>query len=208
MLDRGERVEFATQQSFIISGDGPFMPVQYLEGQNGGAGTGDPASYQMVPTEQFLPRYVFVTGSGYNLNYVQITRPLGGADVLVDGVPVTGYYTVGQFEVADWSIQSGPAGLNPNRGASSPPSRPMIGELRPRCTAFTRTDESIRQHSRVLARPCPSLRICAASWLERLGFAIGVCQGSPLRFRLARISSPDILLQCVRHGRDSVVCSS
>jgi hypothetical protein len=83
------------------------MPVQYLEGQNGGAGTGDPASYQMVPVEQFLPRYVFVTGTGYNLNYVQIIRPLGGAEVYVDDVMVTGYYQVGEFEVADYSIQPG-----------------------------------------------------------------------------------------------------
>ncbi|PRQ04587.1 hypothetical protein ENSA7_50780 [Enhygromyxa salina] len=107
VLDRGEYIEFFTKDSFIIEADGPFMPVQYLEGQNGGAGTGDPASYQMVPTEQYLSRYVFVTGSGYNLNYVQVTRPLGGADVFVDDVLVDGYYTVGGFEVADWAIGSG-----------------------------------------------------------------------------------------------------
>jgi hypothetical protein len=107
VLDRGEFIEFATQQSFIATADGPFMPVQYLEGQDGGAGTGDPASYQMVPTEQFLPRYVFVTGSDYTQNYVQITRPQGGADVFVDGVLVTGYYAVDEFEVADWSISEG-----------------------------------------------------------------------------------------------------
>lgn len=107
VLDRGEYIEFNTLQSFMFFGDGPFMPVQYLEGQNGGAGTGDPASYQMVPTEQFLPRYVFVTGTGYNLNYVQIIRPLGGADVFVDDALVDGYYTVGEFEVADWQIGEG-----------------------------------------------------------------------------------------------------
>jgi len=107
VLDRGEFIEFSTQQSFMVEGDGPFMPVQYLEGQDGGAGTGDPASYQIVPTEQFLPRYVFVTGSGYDLNYVQITRPIGGADVFVDGVIVTSFYAVGEFEVADWVISEG-----------------------------------------------------------------------------------------------------
>lgn len=107
VLDRGEFIEFSTTQSFIANADGPFMPVQYLEGQDGGAGTGDPASYQMVPTAQFLPRYVFVTGTGYDQNYVQITRPQGAADVLVDGVVVTGYYAVAGFEVADWPISSG-----------------------------------------------------------------------------------------------------
>ncbi|RMG95625.1 MAG: hypothetical protein D6705_13270 [Deltaproteobacteria bacterium] len=106
-LNRGEFHEFSTKESFFIEADGPIMPVQYLEGQNGGAGTGDPASYQMVPVEQFLPRYVFVTGKGYTENYVQIVRPAGGAEVLVDGVTVTGYYTVGGFEVADWPITEG-----------------------------------------------------------------------------------------------------
>jgi hypothetical protein len=77
VLNKGQFYEFNTKNSFIFSGDKPFMPVQYLEGQDGGAGTGDPASYQMVPTEQFLDRYVFVTGIGYNPNYVQVVRPAG-----------------------------------------------------------------------------------------------------------------------------------
>ena len=63
---------------------------------------------QMVPVEQFLDRYAFVTGTGYNVHYVQITRDLGGADVLVDGVVVDGYYTVGNYEVADWPVNEGP----------------------------------------------------------------------------------------------------
>jgi hypothetical protein len=83
------------------------MPVQYLEGEQSGAGTGDPASYQMVPTEQFLPRYVFVTGTGYTQNYVQVIRPAGGADVEVDDQVVSGYYAVGGYEVADWPISEG-----------------------------------------------------------------------------------------------------
>jgi hypothetical protein len=107
MLDRGEFVQFSTQESFMFSGDGPYMPVQYLEGQDGGAGTGDPASYQMVPTEQFLPRYVFVTGTGYTFNYVQVIRPAGGAEVFVDGEQVGAYYSVGAFEVSDWPVGEG-----------------------------------------------------------------------------------------------------
>jgi hypothetical protein len=107
VLDRGEFFEFSTTQSFMFTGDGPFLPVQYLEGQNGGAGTGDPASFLIVPTEQFLDRYVFVTGSGYTEDYVQVVRENGAADVTVDGMVVNGYYAVGGFEVADWVIPSG-----------------------------------------------------------------------------------------------------
>jgi len=106
-LDRGEFHEFSTQESFIATGTGPFMPVQYLEGTDGGAGTGDPASYQMVPAEQFLPRYVFITGTGYTENYAQIIRPQGGAPVTVDGIVVDGFTDIGDYEVADWPIAEG-----------------------------------------------------------------------------------------------------
>src|SRR5690606_38519950 len=99
--------EFSTKQSFMFTGNGPFMPVQYLEGQNGGAGTGDPASYQMVPTAQFLDRYVFITGSAYSQHYVQVIRPVGAPEITVDGATVTGYYSVGGYEVADWAISEG-----------------------------------------------------------------------------------------------------
>ncbi|MGH1340410.1 MAG: IgGFc-binding protein [Nannocystales bacterium] len=106
-LNDGEWFEFTSTDSFVMTADGPFMPVQYIESQSGGAGTGDPAMVQMVPVEQFLDRYAFVTGTGYDVHYVQITRDLGGADVLVDGVVVDGYYTVGSYEVADWPISEG-----------------------------------------------------------------------------------------------------
>lgn len=94
-LDKGEFYQFGTKESFIFTGDGPFLPVQYLAGQNGGAGTEDPSMYQMVPVEQFLPSYAFVTGENYTKHYAQIIRPVGGAEVFVDGVQVSGYYQVG-----------------------------------------------------------------------------------------------------------------
>lgn len=106
-LDIGEYYDFTTTESFIFTADGPFMPVQYLEGQDGGAGTGDPAMYQMVPVEQFLDRYVFVTGTEYTLNFVQIIREVGAPPVYVDDQMVDGFYQVGSYEVADWPIAEG-----------------------------------------------------------------------------------------------------
>ncbi|EDM81307.1 bacterial Ig-like domain protein [Plesiocystis pacifica SIR-1] len=103
-LNKGEWYQFSTTESFIISGDGPFLPVQYMEGTTGGAGDGDPSQIQSVPTEQFLDAYAFVTGTDYPTHYVQIIRPAGGADVLVDGQVVGDYYTVGTFEVADYPL--------------------------------------------------------------------------------------------------------
>jgi hypothetical protein len=83
-LNKGQWVELAiaNNTSFIFESDKPFLPVQYLAGTNGGAGTGDPAMYQMIPVEQFLDSYAFVTGTGYTQHYAQIIRLKGGADVL------------------------------------------------------------------------------------------------------------------------------
>ena len=108
-LDKGQFKDLvvSTGTAFIFAGDGPFLPVQYLESQNSGAKTGDPSMYQMVPVEQFLSRYAFVTGTSYPLHYAQIIRPLGAADVSIDGVVVGGYYSVGDFEVADVKISEG-----------------------------------------------------------------------------------------------------
>jgi hypothetical protein len=109
VLNKGAFYQFqanpAPNNSFVFTGDGPFMPVQYLEGQTGGGGTGDPSMIQSVPTEQYLDAYAFVTGTGYDVHYVQIIRPNGGAEVFVDGNMVGGYYAVGNYQVAD--VQTG-----------------------------------------------------------------------------------------------------
>jgi hypothetical protein len=106
-LMKGEFKVITTSAHFVFTGDGPFLPVQYLESQTAGAGTGDPSTVQMIPVEQFLGRYVFATGVGYTTNYVQIIREIGGAAVTVDGVQVAGYVPIGGYELADWTIAEG-----------------------------------------------------------------------------------------------------
>ncbi len=108
-LNKGSWAELAipNNTSFLFESDKPFMPVQYLAGQDSGAGTGDPAMYQMIPVEQFLDSYAFVTGTGYSVHYAQIIRTKGGPDVKVDGAVVGNYYAVGEFEVADHPISEG-----------------------------------------------------------------------------------------------------
>ncbi len=61
----------------------------------------------MVPVEQFLTRYAVVTGVGYAKHYAQIVRNKGGTEVLVNGVAVTGYDSLGAYEIADWPINEG-----------------------------------------------------------------------------------------------------
>jgi hypothetical protein len=108
-LDRGHYYDLVLPhgQSVTWSADGPILPVQYLEGQAGGAGTGDPSMYQMVPVEQFLSAYAFVTGTNYPAHYVQVIRPLGGPDILLDGAVVGGYFNVGAYQVADVQVAEG-----------------------------------------------------------------------------------------------------
>jgi len=97
----------ANNTSTIFTGTKPFLTVQYLAGQEAGAGSGDPAMVQMIPTEQFLDRYAFVTGTGYTKHFAQVLRNKGNPEVLIDGKPVTGYYTIGDYEVADFKIGEG-----------------------------------------------------------------------------------------------------
>lgn len=112
------QVDVPNNCSFFLDSDntGAFMPVQYLQGSrsNGEEAAesttiGDPAMYQMVPVEQFLKRYVFSTGVGFDYHYVQVTRPVGGPTVFLDNVSVGGFYPVtASYEVADVPISEGP----------------------------------------------------------------------------------------------------
>jgi IgGFc binding protein len=103
--------------SSLPNGDptGAFMPVQYLQGSRSGGEAaaestelGDPAMYQMVPVEQFLNRYVFSTGVGFDFHYVQVIRQVGSPAVYLDNVSVGGFYPVNEtYEVADALIEEG-----------------------------------------------------------------------------------------------------
>ncbi len=107
-----KEITVASGKSFTFQGTGPFLPVQYLVGSKEAAGKGDPAMYQMIPIEQFLERYVFVTGKDYDTNYAQVIRVKGASDVKINNVVVTGYYLINavnglQYEVADFPLDPG-----------------------------------------------------------------------------------------------------
>lgn len=111
----GDYVEVLTDhgQHLHATANGPFMPVLYtrsriLEVEKGVTNVlpyGDPAMVQMVPTEQFLSRYVFATGVGFAHNAVQFIRPVGGADITLvteasKSITVDDFEQVGEFEIA------------------------------------------------------------------------------------------------------------
>jgi len=114
LLERGayKDLEIPNGVSFVFQATGPILPVQYLAGNTAAGGIGDPSMYQMVPVEQWLKRYVFVTGINYGINYAQVIRRFGGADVSINGQVVTGYYLIntvsgGKYEIADVLLAGG-----------------------------------------------------------------------------------------------------
>ncbi len=99
--------------SFTFSGTGPFMPVQYLASHKSAGNIGDPAMYQTIPIEQYLKRYVFVTGVAYTSNYAQLVRVDGSAPIFLNGVevPEDAYYLINsvglRYRVADFPLEPG-----------------------------------------------------------------------------------------------------
>lgn len=124
----GDFVEFQTDpgEHLTLSASGPFMPVQYLRSRNVGSilgdpdtGYGDSAMVQMVPSEQYLSKYVFSTGVDFFYNFLQFTRAqsedeirvIAGASGNILTVCNSGcdfaFETVGDFEVASIPIEEG-----------------------------------------------------------------------------------------------------
>ncbi|MBZ5713619.1 hypothetical protein [Nannocystis pusilla] len=115
LLKRGGfwEIEAPHGASLIFTATGPILPVQYLAGMQQANSIGDPAMYQMVAVEQWLKRYVVVTGINYELNYAQIIRRKDAADVTINGEVVTGYKLINgvgpdnRWEVADVQLMDG-----------------------------------------------------------------------------------------------------
>jgi len=99
--------------SLIFTATGPILPVQYLTGGKAANKIGDPAMYQMIPFEQWLDRYVVVTGIDYKFNYAQIIRKKDAAPVFINGTEVGDYYLINgvgadnQWQVADVQLDDG-----------------------------------------------------------------------------------------------------
>lgn len=80
---------------FLITANHKVLVAQYMEGQEAGGNTGDPAMTLAVPVDQYRDEYLFHAPVNYDQNYVNITA-LDGATVKLDGMPVTGFTPIGQ----------------------------------------------------------------------------------------------------------------
>ncbi|RLE81472.1 MAG: hypothetical protein DRJ36_01300, partial [Thermoprotei archaeon] len=88
-INRGEFLEINVTNPLEISTSEPVLVAQYLTGEGYEGRIGDPFECLIPPTEQFLPRYTFITPTGYAENYVNIIAPTYSLDDLIlDGAPV------------------------------------------------------------------------------------------------------------------------
>ncbi|MBM4371900.1 MAG: IgGFc-binding protein [Deltaproteobacteria bacterium] len=116
-MSRGQWFEFTTGQSFNVTATGPILVGHYLQGSNypgfgvgcpdKGTGIGDPAFTLVVPVEQFLDEYTFLTPPHYVEDYVNITfKP--GTQVMLDGAPVMGNMAnLGEWAVIQMKVGDG-----------------------------------------------------------------------------------------------------
>lgn len=90
IANAGDFVEIpSTAQSFQITADQKVLVAQYMEGQDAGGNTGDPAMTLAVPVEQFRGSYLFHAPTSYDSNYVDVTAPMGANISLDGGAPLT-----------------------------------------------------------------------------------------------------------------------
>jgi hypothetical protein len=97
---------------YVISADKKIMVIEFMEGQDAGGGTGDPALAIAVPTEQYRMDYQFHAPINYESNYVNVTAPTGAA-IMLDGVAVTGFTQIGTstLSVARVAMGTGVGGM-------------------------------------------------------------------------------------------------
>jgi hypothetical protein len=106
-------------KDFQITADQPILVVQYMEGQNAGGGSGDPAMALAVTKSQYRTQYLFHAPTNYEKSYVNVVAPQG-AEVTLDGkvIDATQWKAIGTtgFSVARQNISNAGTG---NHTASS-----------------------------------------------------------------------------------------
>ena len=79
---------------FEIVSDKKILVSQYMQGQQAGGNSGDPAMALAVATEQYRLKYLIHAPLSYESNYVNITAPMGAA-ITLDGAAVGGFVAIG-----------------------------------------------------------------------------------------------------------------
>jgi IgGFc binding protein len=86
-LARGQQVAFFTDQKFVVrsqDGDHPFYMASHMTGGSTNTGIGDPEFVNMVPPQQFLDYYLFVTDPTYGYTSLVFVRQKAPDDTFKD----------------------------------------------------------------------------------------------------------------------------
>jgi IgGFc binding protein len=108
----GQWIELANNsKDFKISANQPILVAQYMEGQDAGGNSGDPAMALAVATSQFRKSYLFHAPTNYETSYVNIIAPTG-TPVNLDGAAVAGFTPIGGtgYSVARKSLSNAGTG--------------------------------------------------------------------------------------------------
>ena len=84
----------ATAADFKVSADQKIAVAEYMQGQQAGGNTGDPAMTIAVPTEQYRTSYLFHAPTNYESSFVNITAPMA-AKITLDGAPIPALSAIG-----------------------------------------------------------------------------------------------------------------
>ncbi len=93
-------------RTFVVHADKKILVAQYMEGQEAGGGTGDPAMALAVPTDQYRLSYLFHAPTNYEVNYVEVFGPPGTA-VVLDDEPLGALAPIGASGIGHLRTQLG-----------------------------------------------------------------------------------------------------
>jgi hypothetical protein len=105
----GDYAEFSTDKDFKITANFKIAVSEYMIGQSGGGGAGDPAMTIGVPIEQYRSNYSFHAPTNYESSFANITAP-AGAVITIDGQPVNGLMPIGASGYGGVRVQLSNAG--------------------------------------------------------------------------------------------------
>ena len=71
----------------MITADAKIVVAEYMQGQQAGGDTGDPAMTIAVPRKQNRTDYLFHAPTNYESTFVNVTAPVG-ASITLDGMPL------------------------------------------------------------------------------------------------------------------------
>jgi len=91
----GDSIEIAKSGAdFKITADNKILVSQYMQGQDAGGNSGDPAMALAVPIAQYRTKYLFHAPINYEKNFANLVAP-ADAKVTLDGAAVAGFVPIG-----------------------------------------------------------------------------------------------------------------